>query len=133
MYVAVVLLIVWLVAVPAADSFKHDRRSYFARSPFTTSSDLQWGAACDQDNDTGTANTGCPVAGSRCGYTSAADGADTQCCTASPNNYDGFNYCTRVPRAPRAGRTRCASRIAAKGLLCSRLWISHSKLHRGCV
>ena len=54
-FIAAVLLIVWLVArpahVPATDGFNHNGYSYFARSPSTTSSDLQWGAACDQGDD----------------------------------------------------------------------------------
>jgi hypothetical protein len=101
-YVVIVLLIVRLIMVPApspaaVSTFSHRNRGNCDN--FTTSSDLQWGAACDQgnDNDTGTENTDCPVAGSRCGYTSAASAADTQCCTASPDNYDGFNFCTRMP------------------------------------
>ena len=53
-YVVFVLLVVWLVArpapAPATDKFGHHGYSYFARSPFTTSSDLQWGAVCDQGN-----------------------------------------------------------------------------------
>ena len=45
------------------------------------------GEACDSDSDCGAG---------RCGYVTAASGADTVCCAAA--DYDGFAYCTGQPQ-----------------------------------
>ena len=90
---------------------------------------------CDprSDNDTGTANTDCPAAGSRCGYTSAyprrpyigrlfVSANNARCCTASPDNYDGFNYCTRMPTGtacwsnPMCASNSCQGVVMQQGL-----------------
>lgn len=44
------------------------------------------GGACDDDSD---------CSAGKCGYVSAASGADTVCCAAT--GYDGFSYCTGMP------------------------------------